>query len=97
MFKLSIAAIRELISKGYLGEAFSEIMNNRIKWTEWNQDFIAKYLADQLGRENICKLCEAINSKRGSNIIDHAFFDKRFLSKRRLKALEKAYELYCRD
>ena len=97
MFKLSIAAIRELISKGYFGEAFSEIMNNRIKWDEWNPNFRAKYLVDQLGRENICKLYEAINSRKGGNVIGRAFFDRRSISKRRLEVLEYAYKLYCRN
>jgi len=97
MFKLSITQIRELIKKGYLSRAFSEIMNNRIKWDEWNPNFRAKYLVDQLGRENICKLYEVINSRKGSNVIGCGFFDRRSISKRRLEVLEYAYKLYCRN
>jgi hypothetical protein len=88
-FKLSIAGINKLIEKGYVDEAFSEIMSNRIRWDQWSNGFIAVYLVNQLGKENIRKIYDAIN-------LGYSLFDKRFLSKRRLKALEDAYQTYCK-
>lgn len=91
-FKLSMEQIKELIKKGYLDEAFSELMNNRMKWNKWGKGFRSKYMIDQLGIENICKLYEAIKYP-----VHGALFDKRSLSKRRVEVLEDAYELYCKE
>lgn len=79
---LSIAGINKLIEKGYVDKAFSEIMGNRIKWNKWSPKFIAYYLINQLGSDNISALYKSIS-----------FMDQRCLSKRRLEVLEGAYKI----
>lgn len=80
-FKWGIARIRELVKEGYLSEAFSEIMNNRMRYNEWSFNFKVQYLIDQLGCENISTLYESI-----------PFLNQRCLSERRLEVLEAAYK-----
>lgn len=87
-FKLSIAGINKLIETGYVDEAFSELFK-RIKWNQWSDGFISWYLVEQVGKENICKFYDFYGSTA-------PFFDNRYCSERRFKALRSAYETYCK-
>lgn len=93
-FPLKIKTVCEMIEKGYLHEAFSEIMNKRMDWTtKWPRWFRARYLIDQLGQNNVKTLYWATRDSDWQVYGGRPSFDRRSLSKRRLKVLEDAYGL----